>query len=72
MGIDRHVFTRGASPAPYELVKALMCREFHIPPDELGEHEAVSLFRTFGVLNYYDERVEVKREQERQRKGKRG
>ncbi len=49
-----------------------MCREFHIPPDELGEHEAVALFRTFGVLNYYDERVEVKREQERQRKGKRG
>ncbi len=72
MGIDRHVHTRGASPAPYELVKALMCREFHIPPDELDDHEAIPLFQTFGILMHYDNRVQVKQEQERQRKGKRG
>jgi hypothetical protein len=52
-----HVISRGADPPPFELIKALICREFHMSPEQVENHPADTLFQAYSVLNLYDTQV---------------
>jgi hypothetical protein len=64
------VWTNG--PVPWELRRALMCREFHCLPTELDDQPADDLMKTFSVLKLFDKWVHKKQEASRPTAGRRG
>lgn len=55
---------------PFELLRALMVREFDIPPDEIDDHSAHELIRVFNILATYDGAIEKKREAKTSKKSR--
>jgi len=53
---------------PWEMHKALMCREFHVLPEELDKHPIDSLLLAWNLLGVFDEESKSKSQREGRRK----
>jgi hypothetical protein len=59
--IVRYVISSGADPPPFELIKALAGREFHMSPQEVEDHPVDTLFESFAILSFFDTQMSKKK-----------